>query len=477
MDCGDGRILELVGDSGTKIFLVFNVLTGEKTVTDKFNFNGQDFLPPKDELIENGTVLLPSYPEDFGDITDLITFIEQYIYQYLDISDLFRKLASYYILLTWIYECFEVLPYLRTLGDYGTGKTRFQKVVGSICYRPMFAGGATTPSPIFRIIDIYRGTLVLDEADFRFSDADAEIIKIFNCGYSKNIPILRTEGERERIPTSYNVYGPKIIATRKRFKDVALESRCLTEIMSVNSRTDIPIHLPKSFDKEALKIRNMLFNFRLQNYGQIQVDISEVIPRIEPRINQIILPILSIIKDPRTKQEIKDFVVGYAEQLKTERGDELPAQILREMIAMVKDGELLRYKEVAKRINEGKDKEQGEYIISPAKIGKINHSVLNFKTRQVNGITEILWDKDKAQGLCDRYGIKPDNTNSPQVDDVDIVDHPEGDIEKTQIQNTEAKQDSITVEQLSTSSTKSTKEGGEKNDNKETLGRNSGLEH
>ena len=30
-----------------------------------------------------------------------------------------------------------VAPYLRALGDYGTGKTRFIQTVGVLCYRPM----------------------------------------------------------------------------------------------------------------------------------------------------------------------------------------------------------------------------------------------------------------------------------------------------------------------------------------------------
>lgn len=423
LETGIGEIVELIGDKTSKMFIVHNIQTEKSRIVNQYVLNGQVYLPPKDELVEKGTILLPAYPENFGEVTDLLTFIEDYINRYVDISPRYSRLAAYYALLSWVYDSFEVLPYLRVLGDYGTGKTRFQKVVGSICYKPMFAGGATTPSPIFRIIDIYRGTLIIDEADFRLSDADAEIIKIFNCGYTKGISVLRTEGDnKERVPVSYDVFGPKIIATRKRFEDHALESRCLTEIMTGNPKDTIPIHLPKEFEKESLKIRNMLLSFRLKHYAQIEVDISLVIPKIEPRINQIILPILSIITDEKSRQEIRDFITDYAAQLKSGRIDELPAQILQVMKIMVNEGVPLHCKDIAKRINETRDQNQGEYLVSPTKVGKINASTFNFKTRYIRGLSEILWDEEKARKFFDRYGLNFDEKTDGQVEDVEDVD-------------------------------------------------------
>lgn len=408
LDYGDGRLAELVGEEGnadSSMFVVYEVLGEKINVEDKIKLDNVLCLPPKDDLVKNGTVLLPTYPKEYGSVKELTALINKFIYRYLDISASYRRIATYYVLLSWVYDCFEAIPYLRPLGDYGTGKTRFQKVVGSICYKPMFAGGATTPSPIFRIIDLYHGTLVIDEADFRFSDSHAEVIKILNCGYTKGIPVLRTEGEKERVPTAYNVYCPKIIATRKRFKDPALESRCLTEIMQGNPRPDIPLHLPKEFYKETLFIRNLLLMFRFKHYGQIKLKPELAVENIEPRINEVLLPLLSIVEEEEVLKEIQDFARQYAEQLRISRGEELPAEILRMMAEMVENGEVLLHKKIAEKVNEGRNKERGEYLISPSKIGRINSSHFNFKTRQVKGVTEILWDAEKAEKLCRHYGI------------------------------------------------------------------------
>ena len=55
-------------------------------------------------------------------------------------------------------------------------------------------------------------------------------------------PVLRSEGNKngEFEPKAYNVFSPKILATRKAFADVALESRCITERVRPKDRKDIP---------------------------------------------------------------------------------------------------------------------------------------------------------------------------------------------------------------------------------------------
>lgn len=416
------KLYEQIGEAGqsdVSMFVEYDVMSKKIEPASTVSFDGVEYVTPAGDLVRKGAVLLPTYPKEYGSIAELVRRIEQFIYKYLDVSDQYRKIASYYTLLTWVYDCFEVLPYLRPLGDFGTGKTRFQKVIGSICYKPMFCGGATTTSPIFRIIDLYKGTLVLDEGDFQYSDSTVDLIKILNCGYAKGVPVLRTEGEAKRMPVSYDVYGPKIIGTQRRWQDKALESRCLTEVMRGMPRKDIPIHLPKSFDSEALDLRNQLLMFRFEHYGNIEVKPDLVIPNIEPRINQIALPLLSLIDDPTILAEIREFVTDYAQQLRQSRGQEVAAEVLRVMCRMVDSNIPLQVKQIAKLVNEDRKTDQGEQAISPSKIGRINASSFNFRTRQVHGVTEIIWDVEIAERLCDRYGVE---WGSQQVDDVDHVE-------------------------------------------------------
>ncbi|MCX6005242.1 MAG: hypothetical protein NT082_06180, partial [Chloroflexi bacterium] len=157
---------------------------------------------------------------------DLLQQVRAYIHKYMELPSSYEAISALYVLLSWVYEFAPSLPYLRVIGDWGTGKTRFLEVVGSICFRPIFASGAATPSPIFRILDQYRGTLILDEADFKESSSWTDMVKILNNGYRPGFPVLRADKVNGRWrPRGYQVFGPKLIATRFRFQDEALESR------------------------------------------------------------------------------------------------------------------------------------------------------------------------------------------------------------------------------------------------------------
>lgn len=330
----DGTILEMVCRPGEN-WSAFALWQGEEwRIEAGFSVDARERLAPyspQNNLIRNGVVLLPSEPEEYGSEEELLGEIQGFIHRYVDVSPLFEKVASYYVLFGWIYDAFNELPYLRVRGDFGSGKTRFLLTVGSLCYKPIFASGASTISPLFRILDAFRGTLIIDESDFRFSDERAEVVKILNNGNAKGFPVLRSEvvGAREINPRAYAVYGPKLVATRGFFEDRALESRFLTEELGqFRLREDVPINLPSSCQEEALHLRNKLLLFRFRNLARRRIVEGLVDRSIEPRLNQIFVPLLSVIDDPGARRDLQDLARCYNREMIADRGMDMEAQVL-----------------------------------------------------------------------------------------------------------------------------------------------------
>lgn len=418
----DGSILyELVGKGDIPaIFLRFDQITGEHTLVERVEKNGTIYTPPQTDLLANGTLKLATLPRDFGEPLDLFHDIRHFISKYVDVPEKYLTISALYVMLTWVYDSFSVIPYLRLRGEFGTGKSRFLTTVGSVCYKACFAGGATTVSPIFRIIEMYKGvTLIFDEADFRFSGADQEIIKILNCGYMRGMPVLRTEGDgNNRRPTSFDVFSPKIIATRREFEDKALESRCLTQVMAGQPRRDIPRHLPKSFEDEAQELRNKLLMFRLRNYGTMEVDLSLEDYSLDSRVNQVALPVLSILKDESIRKEVYEHLQGLQQSLNMQKRDQDPALIVEALIVLVKARKALSYGDVAKQINELSGLSSlDQFVLSPPKIGRINKDVFRLELRTVNGSRQFapsVENLTKLKALAQQYNL--------DVDDVDLVD-------------------------------------------------------
>jgi len=421
----DGSIVEMVYDpiKSRSDFIIFN--NGEIKKESLIEIEDMDYVPlyPNNGLLRNRVILFPTNVEKFESEESLIIEIENFIHKYLDISSFFEKIATYYVMFTWIYDCFNELPYLRALGDYGCGKTRFLQVMGSICNKPMFAGGATTTSPVFRIIEQIRGTLILDEADFRFSDTKSEIIKILNNGFSKGFPVLRTEANKngEWGLKTFDVFCPKVIATRERFQDRALESRFLVEEMEKGTlRDDIPINIPNSFWEEATKIRNKLLWWRFINYGQKKIE-NDTNSKIQPRLKQIANPLLSIIRDEKIREGLIATLIEYDKQITIDRGMSNDAKIFEAVLALLKNYPLteIKVKDIADTYNRGPL--DAKEVLSSQKVGWYLRERLKIKTERTRDgyvLSEI--NKPRIELLKKKFGIVEDSNPDKTTDTNDI---------------------------------------------------------
>ena len=387
----DGSLIEMVYRPEEHRTLLCLAKEGDIRYLTNILQDGQRLVPysPENNLLKNDVVLFPSEAAEYESDHALIAEIRQFIHRYVDISPLFEQIASYYILFSWVYDAFNELPYLRLRGDTGTGKTRFLLTAGSLCYKPIFASGASTVSPLFRILNDVRGTLIIDEGDFRFSDEKAEIVKILNNGNARGFPVLRSESvnSREFSPRAYAVFGPKLVSTRGFFQDRALESRCLTEETGGRRlRDDIPLNLTAEYQQEALAIRNKLLMFRIRNFGRRAIDATLVDRSIEPRLSQIFVPLLSVIDDAEARQALREVAREYHRELVADRGMDMEAQVL-EIIQELRDSPYadgLSIKEIAERMADryGDDFERK---VTPHWIGYVVRRKLGLKTERTPG--------------------------------------------------------------------------------------------
>lgn len=391
----------------------FAVWDGNKlTVEKQFLLAGDKVLipySPTNNLITNDVVLFPSEPCEYESEDKLLESIRSFLHRYVDVSEVFEITATYYVLFSWLHDRFNELPYLRVRGDYGSGKTRFLHVVGSLCYRSIFASGASSVAPLFHILDKIGGTLLVDEADFRFSDERSDIAKILNNGNAKGFPVLRCEkvNNREFEPRAFKVFGPKVVAARHDYEDAALESRFLTEDMGRRKvREDIPISLPDSFHSEALELRNQLLAYRFRNFRKYTNTELLADRSLEARINQTILPLLSIIQDEKARNQIISQASERNEQVRIDRGMQVEAHVL-EAIKVLQDSDSspISIAEITKKIV-ASHRHEYERKITPRWIGYIVRKKLHLRTYRRSGVYIIGNDnKSTLNYYYQKYGL------------------------------------------------------------------------
>ena len=386
------------------------------------------YQPLLDEAVLKKAVMLPSGVLDYLDIETLIEELRAHINRYVDVSDRYRQIASWYILSTWLIDKIGTTSYLRAIGDYGTGKSRFKRVLGGLCYKPIFISGAITPAPIFRMIETWGGTLVFDEMDMKFSDEKNIIVKILNCGNERFNPILRCSDKDFSKISFFDTFSPKVFCTRGRFKDQALETRCLTEVMRETTRSDIPPLLSDGhpFFEEEMSLRNKLLMFRLKCWGSLKVIEPDKIDfgDVEPRLKQDILPMAMLFwRIPQMQTEIKKFVKNYNNELVEERANTYEGMIVNTILEHLdEDFTLSTSPEKSTELTASmiavimKDRYNMEKQPSSASIGK-KLRILGLETKpiKVDGktIRAVMISKEKMSSLKRKYA--PEVTADTEV--------------------------------------------------------------
>jgi len=405
----DGTMIDLLYDAeaGTTALAICPP-QGKSFVVDQFTTDDGEVLVPygsSNNLLVAGCVLLPSGIGDMDDKAALLADIRAFINRYVSLSPLFEEIAAHYILLSWVHDAFNEMPYLRLTGGYGAGKTRGLLVLGSLAYKGFFASGASTVSPIFHILHEFGGSLVLDEADLKFSDKTADLVKILNNGTMKGLPVLRTMTNRYRElnPQAFRVFGPKVVAMRQHFQDEALESRFLTEDMDACAlRADIPIHLSNAMKEEALVLRNRLLAWRFAMRHRVGIDPGKAIAGLSPRGNQMALPLLSLMDDPALRDAMATRLAMVEAQAAARRSNLPHVAMTGVLDRLFRELPQVPVARIAEAFNA-----VAESPLPVRSVGHILRSDLGLSTTKTRGVYVVpASERGKVRELAERYVLQ-----------------------------------------------------------------------
>jgi len=442
-------LLEYIYDpEEDKALLAYRDPTGKVGVGSEVFIDGLRYIPkPVTEFVRRRAVLLATgLGEEMG-TRELVGEVEAFINRYylLDNGHLV-KIIAYYVLLTWIYDSFEALPYLRALGDYGSGKSELMKRVGYVCYRLITASGANTSATFFRTTEMYKGTVYIDEADLHDGgDMSNDIIKYLNQGAMKGNPITRMAevvdffGNKVLEPQPFDTFGPKLIAMREDFRDRAVSSRSLTVQVTGKSTEElmeagIPLHIDDAFREEAAELRNLLLRWRLDHFvphidlGRELMDIN-----LSARLNQVTMAIKAmgiIAGDDGLITEITGFLREYAKGEVQERSLTMQAYVVEALWELKRNAGLYEHLSIDGRtyfwmhdvreraniildsINEAGsvrgDEETRSFgpQLTPQGVGKYLRADLQIEVgaRQGSGVP-VYWDEKRMLRLGRKYGV------------------------------------------------------------------------
>jgi hypothetical protein len=172
-------------------------------------------------------------------------------------------------------------------------------------------------------------------------------------------------------------------------------------------RADIPINLPPEFKEEARELRNKLLLYRFHRRPGMKLDESLIDPKLEPRLNQIMVPLLSVVADPALRREFRAIALDAQANLVMDRGLLAEAQVLEivgELMATT-DRPMITVQEVVDGLTERYGSEY-DRVITNRWVGGVFRKHLNIRTYKSHGVYVVpMSERTKVELLCKRYGI------------------------------------------------------------------------
>jgi hypothetical protein len=171
------------------------------------------------------------YAGDVPDGAELLDEIEEYLRRYMRMSDAEFSVVALYVIVTFGFELFEVLAYLRVMSaTKRSGKSRLLDILEMLVRAPLPSGGMSEAS-LFRSLAERPRTLLFDEIGKVLGEAqrdkNSDLARVFLNGYTVGKPVQRCVGEgTNQTVVDFEVYGPKILAGTGQLDDQILD-RCI----------------------------------------------------------------------------------------------------------------------------------------------------------------------------------------------------------------------------------------------------------
>lgn len=137
--------------------------------------------------------------------------------------------AALWIVMSWFMEVVQVAPLaLITAPEKRCGKTLFLSLIGKLVPRAL-TSSSITPSALFRSIDLWKPTLLIDETDACLKDNE-ELRGLINSGHTRDSAYtIRCVGD-DHTPTKFNTWGAKALSGIGHVADTLMDRAVIFEL-------------------------------------------------------------------------------------------------------------------------------------------------------------------------------------------------------------------------------------------------------
>ncbi|WP_192577914.1 DUF3631 domain-containing protein [Francisella sp. LA112445] len=210
---------------------------------------------------------------------ELADQIESIFDRYVFLPEGGNTAITLWIMGTYVFNSFRIFPNLSiTSPERRCGKSSTLDLIEALANKSLLTSNIT-PAAIFRLIEKYQPTLLIDEADTFVSGRNDDMIGIINSGHAKNrAVIIRTVGDNYD-SKKFSTWSPKVFASIKPLQGTVMD-RSIEVRLRRKTIHEIVDRLPVNFKDQCLEIRSKLLKWGTDHQDDIRFA-KVSLPRIE----------------------------------------------------------------------------------------------------------------------------------------------------------------------------------------------------
>ena len=160
---------------------------------------------------------------------ELLTGISDTVSRFIVCDKETADAAALWVGMTWLIDVIHIAPLaVITAPEKRCGKTQLLSILSKLSYRPLSASNIS-PASLYRCIDAWQPTLLLDETDAFLKDNE-ELRGVINSGHSRdNAYVIRTVGD-EHTPKRFSTWGAKALSGIGHLSDTLMDRSIVLEL-------------------------------------------------------------------------------------------------------------------------------------------------------------------------------------------------------------------------------------------------------
>lgn len=230
--------------------------------------------------------------EDEVSAHEVLSALEAVIRQFAVLPEYAYRVLPLWITFTWCIDAAYTAPILALCSpEKRCGKTTMISILSLLTKRPLPTSNIT-PASLYRSIEAFNPTLLIDEADTFLSKSD-ELRGILNSGHTRRSAfVIRTVGDDHR-PIRFNTFGAKAIAMIGKLPET-LEDRSVVIKMRRKLKHEKVQKLERYHDEGFEILQRKLARFANDHIESLKLIRPEALPAKSDRMADNFEPLLAI---------------------------------------------------------------------------------------------------------------------------------------------------------------------------------------